>query len=165
MQADAAVLHSALSKQQSGAAANNSWLVPSALDVVELSLNSSNAYKCAPSMWQSLAGCGNAVVSASFVAAAAQLVPLGGPAVAHSSRMQAVWPLAQQQLDNSLVLPDPERVDPRSTVHAVFAVESAGWLHQQFIRAAGTEGLGKSWVCVGIQVQLLDGVGMRLLAC
>jgi hypothetical protein len=137
LQADAAVLHAVLSKEQSGTAASKHWLVPGALDVVELSLNSRLAYKCAPSMWLALAGCGHAVVSASFIAAAAQLVPLSAAAAAAASRLQTVFASAQQQLDASLDLPDPEKVDLLSTSHALYAEDCAGWLHQQFTRAAG----------------------------
>lgn len=137
LQADAAVLQVSLRKSSSGVAANKPWLVPGALDVVELSLNSPMLYTCAPSMWLALAGCGNPTVSASFIAAAAELAPLYSIAAAAASRLQAVWPSAQQQLEASLQLPDPEGVDLLSSAHAVFAVESAGWLHQQFTRAAG----------------------------
>lgn len=136
-QADAAVLQDALRRSSSATSRNQPWLVPSALDVVELSLNNPQQYTCAPSMWLILAGCGHTVVSASFIAAAAQLVPLCLAAEAAASRLQTVWHSAQQQLEASLQLPDPETVDLLSTTHAVFTLESAGWLHQQFINAAG----------------------------
>lgn len=145
LQADAAVLHATLSKQASNAAANKPWLLPSALDVVELSLNNSLTYKCAPCMWLTLAGCGHPVVSASFIAAAAQLVPLSSAAASAATRLQVVYASAQQQLESSLQLPDPERVDLASTAHAVYAVDCAGWLHQQFTRAAGGQ---SRWRCV-----------------
>lgn len=133
LQADAAVLHASLSKRPSGTAANKAWLLPSALDVVEVSLSNSLAYKCAPGMWLALAGCGHAVVSASFVAAAAQLVPLTAAAAAGASQVN----MQQQQLDASLQLPNPDTLDLLSSAHAVLVLESAGWLHQQFTRAAG----------------------------
>lgn len=143
VQADAAVLHDSLSKQPSSAAANKAWLVPSALDVVELGLNSALAHQCAPSMWLALAGCGHAVVSASFIAAAAQLVPLASVAAGAATRMQTVS--AQQELEASLLLPDPETANIMSTSHGVYALDCAGWLHQQFTRAAGERVLQRCW--------------------
>lgn len=131
------MLHDALCKQPTPGGANKPWLLPAALDVVELSLNNSLAYKCAPSLWLAIAGCGHATVSATFIAAAAQLVPLSSAAAGAASRLQSVWPAAAQQLEGSLQLPDPDSVDLMSTSHAVFAIDSAGWLHQQFTRAAG----------------------------
>jgi hypothetical protein len=144
-QADAAVIYSSLSRQHAGPAVNRPWLLPSALDVVELSLNSSAAYTAAPSLWLALAGCGHAVVSASFIAAAAQLVPLSSAAAGAARRLQAAWPAAQQQLEASLQAPDPETVDLLSTSHAVLALEAAAWLHQQFTRAAGGPCCVCSW--------------------
>lgn len=137
LQADAAVLHNTLSKRPSGAAANKAWLLPGALDVVELCLDNALSYKCAPGMWLALAGCGHAVVSASLIAAAAQLVPLSSAAAAAASRLRVMSGPAQQQLDASLQLPDLESVELMSSTHAVVALEAAGWLHQQFTTAAG----------------------------
>ena len=137
LQADAAVLHATLCRRPSGAAANKTWLLPSARDVVELSLSNSLSYKCAPGMWLALAGCGHAVVSASLIAAAAQLVPLLSAAAAAASRLQVMSGPAQQQLEASLQLSSLDSVDLLSSTHAVLALESAGWLHQQFTTAAG----------------------------
>jgi hypothetical protein len=164
LQADAAVLHGALSATARGSSGSSSvssstgrrWLVDAAPDIVELSTNNAAHYTCAPSVWFALTGCGHAVVSASLIAAAADLAPLSGVAAAAASRLQACGPSVRQQLDASLQLPDADAADVGSTRHAVFAVDAAGWLQQQLLRATGA--LAADW-------SALVPLNVRLLGC
>jgi hypothetical protein len=137
VQADAAVLHSTLSQSRASSSSSQRWLLDAAQDVVELSLMNATHYTCAASVWHALAGCGHPLVSASLIAAAADLTPLSDAAAQAVDRLLHSGGGALQQLQASLQLPNPDAVALDSAQHAVYAIDAAGWLHQQLMRAAG----------------------------
>lgn len=114
---------------------NTASFVPGALDVIELTNNTAN-YVCSPSLWLALAGSGNSMVSATYAAVAAQLAPLTAAAITKASTT-LVMPASQQQLEQSLVLPNAETVDINSRQHMLHALDYSGWLHGQLMTAAG----------------------------
>jgi hypothetical protein len=135
LQVDAAVLHAVLDRDGTSPSCK-SRLIPGALDAVELAVNNKADFTCSPALWAALAGCGHCIVSGTFAAVAAELAPLTAAAKALTER-QEMGPAAKAELDVSLVLPDAETVDLFSGVHAVFALDYAGWLHGQLMKAAG----------------------------
>lgn len=135
MQVDAAVLQAVLDSSPRHRPAKSS-LVAGALDVVEVALNNTAHYICSPSLWLALAGCGNPTVSATYAAVAAQLAPITATAVAKAGSMH-LTPEAQQQLEQSLLLPNAETVALDSLQHTQYALDHSGWLHGQLMKAAG----------------------------
>lgn len=143
MQADAAVLCAVLGAESAagggGSRAQQRWLLDAAPDVAELAVDGAAHYTCAPSVWSALAGCGHPVVSATLVRAAASLAPLSSAAAEALGRLQQFGgATALDALAASRVLPEPDTGELCSTRHAVYAVEAAGWLQQQFLAAAAT---------------------------
>jgi hypothetical protein len=135
LQVDAAVLHAVLDREGASPSCT-SRLIPGALDIVEVAVNSKAEFTCSPALWRALAGCGHCIMSATFAAVAAELAPLTAAATAHVER-QEIGPAAKKELDDSLKLPDAETVELISGTHAVYALDYAGWLHGQLMKAAG----------------------------
>lgn len=135
LQVDAAVLQSVLDTSFSSCSPKVSR-VSSLLDTIEVALNNTADYICSPSWWLALAGCGNSTVSAAYAAVAAQLAPLRSTAVAKASSMHLTCE-TQQQLDQSLQLPNAEVVPLDSGQHMLYALDHSGWLHGQLMKAAG----------------------------
>jgi hypothetical protein len=135
LQVDAAVLHAVLDTDGT-TPSSRSRLIPGTLDVIEVAVNNQAEFTCSPALWAALAGCGHCIVSGTFAAVAAELAPLTAAAKGQTE-VQVVGPAAKAELEASLVLPDAETVALVSGVHAVYALDYAGWLHGQLMKAAG----------------------------